>query len=158
MRSNAVGPRLLRRDCRSARAGIRDLGKWGARTSTPSKILCCRPALPYGRASVSRAHVDERICPTQRRDRKGALVGCLSRPLFSLLSMRTRRSATRMSMRHAGSAAGSVRYLCCDCGGGLSGIALGGRATTPFTASDIEMLLLYKIWPVDRSSSTRAFA
>src|SRR5690242_6607521 len=43
-----------------------------------------RPALPYGRASVSGVHLRSNICPTRRRDRKEALVG--SR-VFSRVSM-----------------------------------------------------------------------
>src|SRR5689334_7149033 len=42
---------------------------------TPSKILCCRPALPYGRASVSGKCSIVGVHQTRRRDRKGALVG-----------------------------------------------------------------------------------
>src|ERR1017187_5515003 len=41
--------------------------------------------------------------------------------------------------------------------GGAAGIGLGGRATTPFAASSTETLLLYRICPVARSSSTLAF-
>src|ERR1035438_10480791 len=40
---------------------------------------------------------------------------------------------------------------------GAVGIGLGGRATTPFAASSTETLLLYRICPVARSSSTLAF-
>ena len=43
-------------------------------------------------------------------------------------------------------------------GASVAGSGCGARDTTPLNASASEMLLLFKVWPVTRSSSTLDFA
>src|SRR5260370_42522357 len=51
----------------------------------------------------------------------------------------------------------AIAYRCDrEAAGGVSGIRLGGCDTTPLAASSTDTLLLYRICPVARSSSTRA--